>query len=547
MSDFFQTPPTLGNQYDGDSWLKMVLQWRLPQGIYEDIEPGLRLLGSRVAGEMLDLARTAEREIPRHIPYDAWGRRTDEIKVSPAWSALESIAAEEGIVATGYERRYGSFSRLIQFAKLHLYHPSSALFSCPLAMTDGAARILELLGTPALKDRAYRRLISRSPAEFWTSGQWMTEKTGGSDVSETSTVARKEGDNYRLYGTKWFTSSVTSQMALALARIEGAPLGSKGLSLFYVETRKSNGELNHIEIHRLKDKLGTRALPTAELTLHGCEAELLGQPGDGIRNISTMLNITRLYNSVCATAQMRRALALVAEYSRVRKVFGQALEQQPAFQMTYAEMDARYVSSLMLTMHSALLLGKQESGEISERESHILRLLTPVVKLMTGKWAVSVASESVEAFGGAGYMEDSGIPVLLRDAQVLPIWEGPTNVLALDVLRVLQKRESLNAFLDDLDERARSASDPLKDLSAPFLEKLKSFKSFMDSNAGREPEFWLRRARSLAFNLGRLMTMGLLIELGSRTKGQLNQSIIWWSQHPLVKWPIVPFDGPSNH
>src|SRR5690606_4112745 len=234
-----------------------------------------------------------ERVIPVHIPYDPWGKRIDEIKVSDSWNQLHEIAAEEGIVAAGYERTQGEFSRLYQFAKLYLYHPSSAIYSCPLAMTDGAARLLELYGTEDMKERAYKFLTSRDPQTFWTSGQWMTERTGGSDVSGTSTIAKKEGDQYKLYGVKWFTSATTSQMAMTLARIEG----DEKLSLFYLELRDKSGELQNIQINRLKDKLGTKALPTAELTLSGTPATLVGEAGKGIKTISTLFNITRLYNA----------------------------------------------------------------------------------------------------------------------------------------------------------------------------------------------------------------------------------------------------------
>src|SRR6185369_9374815 len=149
----------------------------------------------------------------------------------------------------------------------YMFHPDSAWFTCPLAMTDGAARAIELYGDERLKDRALTRLLSRKPSEFWTSGQWMTEREGGSDVSRTATVAKKHKDGWRLHGAKWFTSSTTSPVALALARIEGAGEGSDALSLFYVELFDEAGRLRNIQVNRLKDKLGTHALPTAELTL----------------------------------------------------------------------------------------------------------------------------------------------------------------------------------------------------------------------------------------------------------------------------------------
>src|SRR5829696_7703668 len=175
MSDFFQSPPTLGNQYDDDPALRSCLRRALGAGVLAEVERDYRRLGALAAGEWLALAEAAEAEPPRHAPYDAWGRRVDRIETSAAWRALDRVSAEEGLVAAGYERRHGARSRVDQFARLYLFGPSSAVYNCPLAMTDGAARCLELYGgdDPAFRE-AFARLTTRDPSRFWTSGQWMT-------------------------------------------------------------------------------------------------------------------------------------------------------------------------------------------------------------------------------------------------------------------------------------------------------------------------------------------------------------------------------------
>jgi alkylation response protein AidB-like acyl-CoA dehydrogenase len=188
---FFQDAPRLSNPYTGDATLRAVLRRTLPPDVLAEIEPGLVRLGARALGEMQAHADEAEAHPPVHVPYDAWGRRVDRIETSAGWRALDRIAAEEGIVAVAYERAHGALARVHQAARLYLFHPSSATYSCPLAMTDGAARCLELHGgdDPALA-AVLGRLTSRDPDRCWTSGQWMTERTGGSDVSGTSTAAR---------------------------------------------------------------------------------------------------------------------------------------------------------------------------------------------------------------------------------------------------------------------------------------------------------------------------------------------------------------------
>lgn len=497
--DFFQQGPQLANTWRNDSFLQDTLKRLLPAEVFAGIAPGLDAFGERAAGEMLDYAADAERHPPVHVPYDPWGRRIDEIRVADGWKQLHRIAAEEGVVATAYERAHGEHSRIHQFARLYLYHPSSAICSCPLAMTDGAARVLELHGGEEFRS-AFERLTSRDPRNFWTSGQWMTERTGGSDVSGTSTIAEPDADgNFRLHGTKWFTSATTSEMALALARI-GA---SEALSLFQLELRDAGGRLNHIEVHRLKDKLGTRALPTAELSLRGTPARLVGEPGKGIRTIATMLNITRLYNACCAAAQMRRAVMLAEDYARRRIAFGRPLIEQPLHAETLRAMEQETRVATLMIFHAAALLGRDETGKASEDERKLLRLMTPLVKLYTAKQAVAVCSEALEAFGGAGYIEDTGLPVLLRDAQVLAIWEGTTNVLALDLLRALGKDDSLPLFAAFVRERVTGKGKVDEALSQE-LENLPGL-------LADAPE---RNARRLAFAMARILGTALLAHHG---------------------------------
>lgn len=513
MDEFYQEPPRLGNQFDDDAVLRQYLQWRLPAAMRAEIEPELRALGASAAGEWLALADAAEAEPPRHVPYDAWGRRVDDIVVSDAWRALDRIAAETGMVATAYERAHGALSRVHQMAKLYLYHPSSATYSCPLAMTDGAARLLELHGDDRSR-HALARLVSRDPTIFWTSGQWMTERAGGSDVSRTSTVARRAdvAGTFLLSGTKWFTSATTAQMAVALARIEGAPDGSRGLSVFVVELRDGRGALRGIRVNRLKDKLGTRALPTAELTLHDTPAQLVGGEGDGVRKIAALFNVTRVYNAVAAVAGMRRAIALARDYAARRHAFGTPLARHPLHAATLDDLDERFLAAFLLTFRVVELLGKEECAAASETDLAVLRLLTPVAKLYTAKEAVAIASEAIESFGGAGYVEDTGLPRLLRDAQVLPIWEGTTNVLSLDVWRAIERTDALAPWLRDARERVACARDgALSDTAARLAAALDHIERYVAETrdaAGREAG-----ARRLAFAIARTAAGVQLLEL----------------------------------
>ena len=507
MSSFFQEPPRLGNQYDDDRVLRSFLRQNLAPQLLAEVEPGLRRLGGLAANEMIHLAREAEQAPPVHVPFDAWGRRIDEIRVSPAWKALHRIAAEEGIVATAYERAHEG-ARVHQFALLYLYHPSSAIYSCPLAMTDGAARVLEMEGEEELRREIFPHLVSRDPDKMWTAGQWMTERRGGSDVSGIETVARHDGDGFRLYGDKWFTSATTSEIALTLARIEGSP----ELSLFLVRLRDDEGRLRQIRINRLKDKLGTRALPTAELALEGTPACLIGGAGGGVKKIATVLNITRLYNACCAVGFMRRGLALARDYAMRRHAFGRPLAEQPLHLETLARLQVDFEASFHLVFFAARLLGKEETGTATEQERKTLRLLTPLAKLFTAKKAVAVVSEILECFGGAGYVEDTGLPVLLRDSQVLTIWEGTTNVLSLDLLRVLRRENALEALLSDLIGRIEHVPTALAQARKSVREAIDQLQRHFAWLVSADRTQIEASARHLAISLSRIISAALLIE-----------------------------------
>jgi putative acyl-CoA dehydrogenase len=513
MSEFFQDPPRLGNQYDDDTLLRAYLRWRLPPKMLAEIEPDLQRLGHRAATDILALGEAAEASPPGHVPYDAWGVRVDRIETSDAWRELDHISATEGIVATAYERTHGAHSRIDQFARLYLFAPSSALYSCPLAMTDGAARFLEVHGDATTRP-VFAHLTSRDPNEFWTSGQWMTERTGGSDVGSTSTVARREeGDAYKLYGSKWFTSATTSQVAMTLARIEGAPAGGHGLSVFLIELRDGDGMLRNIRIDRLKDKMGTRALPTAELTLDGTPARLVGGAGDGVRKIAALFNVTRVYNAVAAAAGMRRAVALASDYARRRRAFGKLLIEHPLHVETLADMQLELRAAFLLAFRVVELLGKDEVGDATEAESRLLRFLIPVAKLYTAKQAIAVASEALEAFGGAGYLEDTGIPRLLRDAQVLSIWEGTTNILSLDALRAMERSDVFGEWTSDV--RRRVGGVKLAELSScgeQTLSAVQRIEQYVARAVNEGSESQQASARGFAYSIARTEAAALLVE-----------------------------------
>jgi len=535
-SDFLQSMPKLHNEFTDDVFLQDYLKTYFPADALKEITPDLEQFGKRVANEFIEWAKEAENNKPQLIQFNAWGKRVDEIKVSQGWLNLEKVAAEDGLVAIGYERKYGDSSRLYQFVKLYLYTASSAIYTCPLAMTDGAARLIELYGDDFLKENAYKGLTSRNPTEFKTSGQWMTERTGGSDVSRSMTFASPEANgDYILKGHKWFTSAITANMAFTLASTE-QPENSKRapLSLFYMPIRNEDGSLNGIEVEALKDKLGTRALPTAQLMLTGSKAKLVGEKGKGVKTIATLFNITRIYNTISAVSYMRRAYSLSKAYSSQREAFGQKIENHLLHKRTLREMEIAYQSNTMLGLFLAKLLGKEDCNTANENDKSLLRLLTPVAKLYTAKNAIKYASEHIEAFGGVGYLEDSGIPVMLRDAQVLSIWEGTTNVLSLDMLRAIEKENGLVAFAKFADELLANISIPELSAQKGIVEqKVKALFSFAQNL--KTQDAMIASSRDFAFYLAETAIALLWLDFlkGNLNKSNYKQTLNYWLEYKM--------------
>ncbi|TMF85404.1 MAG: acyl-CoA dehydrogenase [Chloroflexi bacterium] len=495
------------NSWRADPTLRAVLEsWLRPQTLAW-AEPALIEMGRAAVDELPAWGDACERQPAALRAFDGWGDRIDEVIYPPAWRELAAVAAQTGLVAVPFETqtlaRAGAEARLVQAALCYLFAPSTATYLCPVAMTDGAARVLADVAGGAANE-VLRHLISRDPAMAWTSGQWMTERQGGSDVGRNAVVAKREGDHWRLFGQKFFCSNIGCEVALALARPEHAPAGTRGLALFLVPRDRPDGRRNSYRIDRLKDKLGTRAMATGEVTLDGAYAELVGEAERGFAQMTAMLNITRLHNAVTAAATMRRACMLASAYAAQREAFDRKLNQHPLHQEVLETIAGQADGALYLTMRMAQLLGRIETKEATSGEAALFRLGIALTKLYTAKQAVAVVSEALECFGGQGYMEDTGLPRLLRDAQVLPIWEGTTNVLALDGLRVLRRADTLDCLAAELERLDAPERRPALDAAHRAVRA--------DTDSAE------RAARQVAFALTEAWMSGLLQASGTSVR-----------------------------
>lgn len=389
------------------------------------------------APESREHSRRAERNEPILHTHDRFGNRIDEVELDPSWHHLLGTAVEYGIHAQPWsEERPGA--HVVRAGKMYLWAHVNAGVMCPVSMTYAVV--------PALRDSAPElaaewepRLIRTDYSSVAIAGMAMTEKQGGSDVRANTTRAEPAGgDEYELTGHKWFCSYPPCDIFLVLAQAPG------GLSCFLVERGAG------MEFQRLKDKLGTRSLPSSEVEFHGARARLVGEEGRGVKAIIRMVNHTRLDCLIASATGMRRGVVEAVHHARGRSTFGRPLIEQPLMLNVLADLAIESEASTAAAMRVARAY--DVPGEEGFR-----RFATAVMKYWVSKRAPGHAAESLECLGGNGYTEDASMALLFRDSPLASIWEGSGNVSALDVLRAMAKEPAgLAAFLDEC-ELARGA------------------------------------------------------------------------------------------
>ncbi|GMK56138.1 hypothetical protein CspeluHIS016_0211940 [Cutaneotrichosporon spelunceum] len=561
---FFQVQPIILNQWDEDTGLGRAAGLFLPPGLATSLAPKLRSFAADViTPEIVSWITNAEHELPyiAGSGFTAFGNpKPNSLVTSDGWKQLQDFGLRAGIVPAGYQHELAAYSRVYQALQLYLWCGSAALVTCPSAMQDGAIAVLlrEMLkdgpapGYPEemqdirrkVFDNALGRLMSRDPAYAWTSGQWMTERAGGSDVGGTETVALRTGIDtsatdidgnplgpWTVDGFKWFSSATDCGCVLFLAKTDD----SGSLSCFFAPTRKYvNGreEMNGIRMQRLKNKLGTKTLPTAELELKGMRAWLVGEEHRGVAQISTVLNITRLHNAVASSGQLGRCLAIVRSFARVRTFPSKqapenVLRELPLFAKSLSGVAVMLRADTLLTHFVAALVGADDHptsphAAIIPRDpaavSALVRIVTPIAKAYTAKHAVWGAQECMESLGGVGYMENTenqemNIARLFRDVNVLAIWEGTTDVLSTDTVKVLRGRSGRTVVetLAEWIEHALSLGTPISALGEEKAAIRSAWARTRDTVGRVSAEEAMSRGRHILWQLGDIISATLLV------------------------------------
>jgi acyl-CoA dehydrogenase len=373
---------------------------------------------------------------PRLETWDEDGRLINRVVHNPLYAAAHAGVYRHGFVACNHPPDCRPY--LLTFVFGYLLAQADISIHCPATLTGAVAWVLHRYGPAALRDRFLPEL-ARTDGAAATGGTWATEITGGSDLAATTTVARTEPDGVRLSGLKWFASNADCDLALVTARAEGAPPGSEGIALYLMPRRLESGAVNQYRIRRLKEKLGTRGLATGEIELDQAQALEIARPPNGLKVMLEAFGYSRIHNAMAAAGLQRRAFVEALAHARRREAFGNPLAAYPMVQDTLLDLLARQEASLLLALEAAVAFDASIADPAAQSWQ---RLATALAKYQTAAWVVPAASAIVELMGGSGYVEDHVAARLLRDAQVLPVWEGGANIQAHEVLRLVAGREA---------------------------------------------------------------------------------------------------------
>lgn len=441
------------------------MQLYLPEDLRQHMEPLYRQLGE-VAGTKLDeLARMSDKRTPILHHRDPRGRDEEWVEYHPAYREMEKIAYEDfGIHCMSHRPGvHGWPEKVPAMAKYiftYLFTQSEFGLMCPISMTDTSYGLLAKHGPKEFLETYGQKMLSQDMDELLTGAQFMTEKVGGSEVANLTVTARHEDGQWRLYGDKWFCSNIGAGVTLVLARPEGAPEGNSGLAIFAVPRTLEDGSRNKYRTVRLKDKMGTKSMPSGETIFEGAVGYPFGdvgaKPNRGLRQMMDQVVMSRLSHGVRAAGMMRRCLneALVA--ANGREVFGGAVIEKPLMRRQLLKLMVPTEQSLSMFMNVAVKLHQSNQGD--EEAAKLNRILTPLLKFRTCRDNVEVAGGALEVKGGVGFIEDWVNPRLVRDAYTGLLWEGTSNINALDITgRAIAKSRAHDNLADDLKNRVAEA------------------------------------------------------------------------------------------
>jgi hypothetical protein len=449
------------NWYTTDPTLQATMAYYLQPDELAFAEPHLTRIGELMAGPVSRWAEETDRNPPRLERYDRWGHDVSRVVMPTSFVESRRAVLDAHKALRDDARRAGVNPSLTVFASNYLLNQADIGMGCALGTGGGMVRsLVAAYAPPDVREHVLAKFASGE----WEgeTAQLLTERTGGSDLGALETTATRHGDTWRLNGFKWFASNCNGEAFVVLAKPEGAPDSGRGVATFLVLRTRRDGSRNGVRVRRLKDKLGTRSVASGEIEFVEAEAFLLsgeasddaGQAdGKGLGRMMELTNAARLGIALFALGNARRALVESLCYARARHAFGEALIDKPLMQRKLAEM--------IVDVEAAQALVFDGTGAVNHRQSKPVRqrIAVPVTKLKVCRLGITMASDAIEIHGGNGYIETWPVARLLRDAQVNTIWEGPDNVLCLDVRRGIERAQAHEPFLARLHDAVSVADD----------------------------------------------------------------------------------------
>jgi len=426
------------NFYVIDRGLRDLLRLYLAPDDLARLEPHFDRLGALAGGRLDELARIADKHPPVLNARDAFGRDEDWIDYHSSYRDMEKIAFGD-FQFHAMSHRAGTLGMdrplpaVAKYALQYLFVQAEFGLMCPISVTDTSIHLIRKFASAELKDYLLPKMLSNDPANQWKGTQFMTERAGGSDVGAIETLARCEDGEWRLYGDKWFCSHADADVALLLARPEGAPAGTRGLALFALPRRLKDGRRNSYRIVRLKDKLGTRSMASGEIRLEGAVAYLVGDAKAGLKQMMEQVNLSRLSHGVRAAAMMRRCVNEALVCARTRSAFGKTIIDYPLLRRQLLKITVPTEAALSMFLFAANAMDRANAG--SKDAENLLRILTPLLKFRACRDNIPVATGAMEVRGGNGYIEEWVNARLVRDAHIGVLWEGTSNINALDIIQ----------------------------------------------------------------------------------------------------------------
>lgn len=509
------------NFYERDETLKKILAERLSKDFYRYADRELASFGKLAANEIDERARHTDREgQPRLEKYDRLGEDISRVWVNDGYKKTVEETYRIGIVGYVHKEipelgRKGNY--VYSFAQGYLLSQSEPGFYCPVTLTMATAYLLDQYADEDVKSRFLPNVCATGEMELFEGATFLTERQGGSDVGANVVKAVQLEDGYRLYGEKYFASNAgMAGVAMVLARIEGAPEGSKGLTLFAVPW-KVDGKLNGIRIRRLKDKLGVRAVPSGEVEFDGAQAYVVGDSKAGLKYMMEALNLSRICNAIASIGIMKRALDEAAEYAERRNAFGQKLNEFPMVQDSLVKLRAKQEFETAAIFDLIALYDRVVMGEVNHEEQILNRLLIAILKKESAEQAIHFSHEAIEMHGGNGYIEDFVTPRLLRDAQVLTVWEGTANILGLELIRLVNKFKAHDLFIHHIEERL-DRLQPTNDVEL-VQEKTKDLHDELTSFASFDASLQSYEAKRLMKKMAQLFENTVALEWSEKHSG----------------------------